>query len=55
VAVTAVFEAAHRLERVAAERRVEAMGAAWRALSDEVALAMDALQSSSVAPPEVVS
>jgi two-component system, sensor histidine kinase and response regulator len=55
VAVTAVFEAAHRLERVAAERRVEAMGAAWRALSDEVALAIDALRSSSVAPPEVVS
>jgi signal transduction histidine kinase/DNA-binding response OmpR family regulator/HPt (histidine-containing phosphotransfer) domain-containing protein len=55
VAVTAVFEAAHRLERVAAERRVEAMGAAWRALSDEVALAIDALRSSSVTPPEVVS
>jgi HPt (histidine-containing phosphotransfer) domain-containing protein len=46
VAVTAVFEAAQMLERVAAERRVDAMAPAWRALSTEVSLALDALRAS---------
>ena len=47
VAITAVFEAAQMLERVAAERRVDAMAGAWRSLSLEVTLALDALRSSS--------
>ena len=48
VAITAVFEAAQMLERVAAERRVDAMAGAWRSLSMEVTLALEALRSSSL-------
>ena len=47
VAITAVFEAAQMLERVAAERRVDAMAGAWRSLSIEVTRALDALRASS--------
>jgi two-component system, sensor histidine kinase and response regulator len=53
VAVTAVFEAAQMLERVAAERRVDAMAAAWRALSTEVSLALDALRALPLVPTKV--
>jgi HPt (histidine-containing phosphotransfer) domain-containing protein len=39
-----LFTAAMTLERVAAERRLEAAAAAWRQLSTEAALVMDSLR-----------
>ncbi|NUR53208.1 MAG: response regulator [Acidobacteria bacterium] len=41
ISATSVFEAARTLERLGAEHRVDAAGAAWRVLSTEMALLVD--------------
>ena len=55
VGATAVFEAAQTIERLCAEGRLEPLEAAWRRLSTEATLVLEALRLSSHPQPRGVT
>ena len=55
VGATAVFEASQTIERLCAEGRLEPLDAAWRRLSSEATLVLEALRGSHHLRPGLVS
>ena len=51
LSATGLFQAAHVLERIGAERRLVAASAAWKQLAASATLALDALRQFTARPP----